>query len=204
MEKIQAVIFDLYNTLIYLADDTKPHKGLFTAIGLQTPEELSQAYQIATTEAFDNLADLIKRIKPSAQINLEPYQKEIEKERASATLYPETINVLNELKKRNLPLGLISNLASPYKKPFFDLGLNEYFNEILFSCDAGLKKPNLKIYQEMIKKLKVEPAQALMTGDNVKNDVEGPKSIGINAVHLDRTNTTTKSISSLEGIFLYF
>ena len=203
LTNIQAVVFDLYGTLMYLADETKPYIRLFKDIGLQTSGGFKQACKIALTEDFDNIEDLVKRIKPDTQINLKPYQQELEKEIASAKLYPESREVLEELRKKNIKLGLISNLASPYKEQFFELGLNEYFNEVLFSCDVGLRKPDLKIYKKMIRNLNINPAQVLMTGDNVSADVDGPKSIGMNAIHLDRENTSLNNISTLEGVFKY-
>ena len=203
MANIQAVVFDLYGTLIYLANETKPYAILFANLGLQTPEEVRQARRIALTEDFEDVARLVRRIKSNAQVDFASYQQEVEKERASASLYPETRAVLDKLKKQEIRLGLISNLASPYKNPFFNLGLNEYFDEVLFSCDVGLIKPDSRIYQKMIERLGINPAQTLMTGDKVHADVDGPRSIGINAVHLDRTNNSSKSISSLEGVFQY-
>ena len=203
MTNIQAVVFDLYRTLIYLADETKPHIRLFKDIGLRTSEGFKQAIKIALTEDFDNIADLVKRIKPDTQINLRPYQQELEKEIASAKLYPESREVLEELRKQNIKLGLISNLALPYKEPFFELGLNEYFNEVLFSCDIGLRKPDSKIYHKMIRNLNINPAQVLMAGDSVSADVDGPRSIGMNAVHLDRRNASLNKISTLKGVFQY-
>ena len=203
MEDIQAVVFDLYGTLIYIAHETKPYLRLFSDIGLQTSREFRQARRIALTEDFDNFASFVKRIKLSVEVDFSQYQREIEEEIISATLFPEVNKVLGGLKERNLRLGLISNLASPYKMPFINLGLHEYFDSVLFSCDVGLRKPDPKIYQKMIEYLKINPAQALMTGDKVHADVDGPKSIGMNAVHLNRRNTSSNSISTLEGVFHY-
>lgn len=203
MENIQAVVFDLFGTRIYLTDETKPYARLFANVGLQTPKEFKHARRIALTENFDDLASLIKRIKPNTKIDFEPYEPEVEKERASASIYPETKKVLDQLREQKIRLGLISNLASPYKKPFFNLGLNEYFDEVLFSCDVGLIKPDSKIYQKIIESLRINPAQVLMIGDKIHNDVDGPKSIGMNAILIDRIKNSSQSISSLEGVFQY-
>ena len=201
MRDTQAIVFDLYGTLLHLAHETKPYKRLFQDLGLQTPDEFTQARRIALTEDFDNLASLTRRLKPDTQVNLAFYEQELREELASATLYPETLSVLERLREQRLKLGLISNLASPYKNPFFDLGLNKYFDEVLFSYDIGLRKPQPEIYQEMINQLRIRPTQALMTGDKVEADVNGPRTVGINAVYLDRTRNSTNSIHTLEGIF---
>ncbi len=203
MADIQAVVFDLYGTLIYLADETKPYARLFRDIGLQLVEEFRQARIIALTEDFDNLTGLVSRINPNAHTDVQAYETEVQKELSSAMLYPETRSVLEELKKKDMRLGLISNLASPYKKPFARLGLDEYFDEVLFSCEAGLKKPNPKIYQKMLDSLGIGPSLALMTGDKTHTDVYGPKSIGMQAIRLDRDNHSSDNINTLEGIFHY-
>lgn len=203
MTNIKMVVFDFYGTLAYLTNETKSYARLFTILGLQTLEELRQARIIALTEDFDDLSDLAKRIKPDLLINTCSYQQEVDKEISSAVLYEETIKILSQLKDRQLRLGLISNLASPYKRPFFELGLDVYFDEVIFSCEVGLKKPDQEIYQLMVERVGINPAQMLMIGDSAQADVVGPKSAGLNAVLLDRTNSAFTGISNLEGIFQF-
>jgi HAD superfamily hydrolase (TIGR01549 family) len=203
MTNIKMVVFDFYGTLAYLAKETKPYARLFTNLGLQTLEELRQARTIALTEDFDDLSDLAKRIKPDLLINTYSYQQEVDNEIVSAVLYEETIKILSQLKDRQLRLGLISNLASPYKRPFFELGLDVYFDEVIFSCEVGLKKPDQKIYQLMVERVGINPTQMLMIGDSAQADVVGPKYAGLNAVLLDRTNSAFTGISNLEGIFQF-
>ncbi len=74
---------------------------------------------------------------------------------------------------------------------------------MLFSCDVGLTKPDSRIYQMMTDRLNINPQQALMTGDKVHADVDGPRAIGMRAVHLDRSNATSNSILTLDGVFDY-
>jgi HAD superfamily hydrolase (TIGR01662 family) len=203
MADIQLVVFDLYGTLIYLSKETKSYTGLFADLGLHRSEELKKARRIALTEDFEDLEGFIRKIKPGAFIDSKYYQQQVEEERDSALLYPETIRILNNLKEKKMKLGLISNLASPYKKPFFSLGISKYFDEVLFSCEVGLRKPDPRIYQRIIEKFRINPAQTLMTGDKVHADVEGPKFVGMKAIHLDRTGIALDSISSLEEVFQY-
>ncbi len=203
MKNIQAIVLDLYGTLIYLGNPTNPYKKLLAEIGLQTSEEFKQAYKIALTEDFDNLADFVKRIKPDCPIDLKPYQEEIEKGVSSAVLYPETKDFLDELRKKDLKLGLISNLAFPFKKPFFELGLDKYFDNVLFSCEIGLIKPDPNLYQRMIDLFSIDASQILMVGDNLYADFNGPKAIGINAILLDRTSGSPNSISNLTKALQY-
>lgn len=204
-KKIQAVVFDLYGTLIYLTHETKPYMNLFVELGLQTPEEFRQARRIALTEDFENLAGLVGRIKPDANIDVTPYEEEVAREIASATVYPETRNALETLRQRDIKIGLISNLSSPYKKPFFDLKLQSYFDHFLFSCEVGIHKPDERIYRRILQDMHVNPSYALMVGDKKHCDVDPPTLLGMHAVLLDRNNQSTSQtkIVTLEGIFQY-
>ena len=200
--EIKAVIFDLYGTLIY-NHDTNPYGRLFVQLGL-SPDEMRLAKRIAMTEDFTDLTELVSRIKPGAKIiDLTSYEQEVAAGISSARTFPETYEVLEALQKRDLQIGLISNLASPYKKSFFDLGLEKYFASTIFSCEVGLRKPDPKIYERAMQDLKLEPAQAFMVGDTLHSDVEGPISMGMKAILIDRSNKYTFSIQSLTGIFRY-
>ncbi len=204
MSEIQAVVFDLYETLVYSRIRTNPYRRLFIDLGFQPQSiEYLQARGIAFTESFGSLADFVQRIKPDFSLSLESYEKDIDDAKKSVVLYPETVDVLTILKERGFRLGLISNLAFPYKEPFFRLGLAEYFHEVIFSCDVDLSKPDKRIYENILMGFYIERSRILMTGDTLEADVLGPQRVGMRAVHLDRSGTTLKSISTLHGIFDY-
>ncbi len=204
---IRVVIFDLYGTLIHPATEAKVYSNIFTDIGLNNPKELKEARIIALTEDFDSLTSLVKKLKPRVKIDIKKYEQELKLEINSTRPYPEVTTVLRYLIEKNIKLGLISNLASSYKSAFARSNLTEYFNNILFSCDIGLKKPDSRIYNIMIKQFQIIPSQALMIGDNIYTDVAGPKAIGMNAIHLDRnkldSDQSDNSIKSLDEIFKY-
>ncbi len=85
-----------------------------------------------------------------------------------------------------MKLGLISNLAAPYKEPFYRHNLAAYFDATLFSCDVGVRKPEPEIYLRMAKALSISPASAVMVGDSRRSDYEGAKAVGMEAVLLRR------------------
>lgn len=203
MTYTKAVVFDLYKTLIHIARETTPYRRLFNDIGLNDPKELKAAQKIYMTENFENFSALVERIKPGLDIDPSGYERELEMEIASALIYPETVNVLANLKGNGFQLGLISNSSTAYKKPFFRLGLKRHFDEVIFSCDVGLTKPDKRIYEIMIQNLGIDPERILMTGDTIHSDVDGPRSAGMRSVHLNREGDSPESINTLEGIFEY-
>ncbi len=198
---IKGVIFDLFGTLAYIADKRNPYARLFCELGL-TIDDLQRLKKIALTKRFFDLASFVARIKPDAQIDTTEYEKDIAKEIASIALYPETEEVLHELRQKKLRIGMISNLASPYTSTFFSLGLDKLVDHYVFSCDIGMIKPNPKIYVYELQALCVQPSETIMVGDKIPQDVLGPKVVGITGLLLDRENKMqhTPKIASLREI----
>ena len=201
MDRIKAIIFDLYGTLIYLENETKPYLKLLKE--LRKYKSIKQLKNIFLTRDFISFSDLINQIAPNIQIDLNYLELDILKEIESAKLFPETLEVIEKLRSNNISIGVISNLATPYKKPFFNFGLEKIVDKYIFSCDIGIKKPDENIYKLMIDDLKIPPKEILMVGDSIYCDYNGPKTVKMNVLLLDRENKHNFSdkISSLNDIF---
>lgn len=197
---IQSVIFDLYGTLIHLERDTKPFLHLAQRNrGINTRKAIRLAM---TTDCF-TLDQFTEMISLDQQEDLTTLLKQLQEDLESAVLFSDTISTLEALKKRNIQTAVISNLATPYKYPFFKHHLGQFFDVIVFSCDCGLIKPDPEIYQITLNMLKALPQQTLMVGDSLKSDVEGPARLGIQGYQLVRsrkTNLAPTEISSLDAI----
>ena len=202
--KIKAVVFDLYDTLIYLGRYTRTHQRLLQDIGLNQ-DESRKMRRLAMTEEFCSLAEYVKKIAPNSTIDIQKYEREITEDAATAIFFPETIQVLTTLRTRGLKLGIISNVETPYVKPFFNLGLDKMVDEYLLSSKIGIMKPDAQIYQKMATNLNLQPQNMLMTGDSEYCDVKGPEAMGMNAVLLDRHNKSSsqKKILTLDEITRY-
>lgn len=105
-------------------------------------------------------------------------------------LFPDVQPTLRELLRRGYRLGSITNRG--YGGPLFweeidHFGLRELFECIAVSCDIGFMKPHPRIFHYACEKLGVEPEECLMVGDNLRADVEGPKTIGMQAAWRPKT-----------------
>ncbi len=201
--KLDAAVFDLFQTLVYFENDRHPHKRLFKRLGL-SKAEAARARSIAMTNQFGSLSYLAERLKPGCNVNCADLEEMILEDIALVKLYPETIDVLDKLGRRGVRLGLISNLSSPYCSVLDDLDIEDFFDEVIFSCDAGMVKPNPGLYQLMIARLGIEAGRIIMTGDQKSKDCDAPKAAGMHGVHLDRSGIYPGSIDSLERILEYF
>jgi putative hydrolase of the HAD superfamily len=99
-------------------------------------------------------------------------------------LYDDARPVLEELRRRGLKLGLLSNSARDMAEFVEHHGLE--VDAVLSSRTHGKTKPHETIFRRMLELLDVRPAEALMVGDTLEDDIEGARSVGMRAVLVDR------------------
>ena len=102
-------------------------------------------------------------------------------------LNPDAPKVLQWLKERNKPVGLICNTG---RTPGFSLrkflnnaGVADYFDVMFFSDEVGIRKPDPQIFQMAATKLKVKPYEIIHVGDNLKSDIWGAKNAGLKTIY---------------------
>ncbi len=202
---IKAVIFDLFNTLVKCGN---PEGRMIKEFNLQLDyyevERISNSVNEHSEEKYAQI--LLQEFGlPLSKQNLNKMLKVFEIEKGFLELFSDSIPVLEELKKQGLKVGLISNslpfLMPKLEEPKFQ-NLMHKFDVVILSEKIGIVKPNPKIFQMCIKKLKVKPFEALMVGDSLRNDFQGAEKTGMNALLLDRANEKdfSKKISSLNEI----
>lgn len=177
---IDAVIFDLFDTLIHLPRDTNPYLQLCRAIGATT--------RIRESLVVDapSLADFCDYLQVSHPSTLGDIQQELDADIGHAAIFSDSLPTLRSLRDRGLKTALISNLASPYKRAVTQLELESWFDVIVYSCDVGIAKPNPRIYLDALTKLGSTAEKTVMVGDSLRSDVDGPKSVGIQGLLIDR------------------
>lgn len=174
------VIFDLFGTLIRLTRDTHPYLKLCRATnsGRRLRESLT-----VDAPTLGDFCDHLAQPHPSNMVDL---QRDLDVDVASASLFDDSLPALIGLRDLGVTMALISNLASPYKAAFRNLGLGRYFDHVVFSCDVGLAKPDPDIYRLAIAKLGIDATDAIMIGDKHRADVAGPMVCGIRGFLIDR------------------
>ncbi|MEO9511990.1 MAG: YjjG family noncanonical pyrimidine nucleotidase [Flavobacteriaceae bacterium] len=100
-------------------------------------------------------------------------------------LFPHTIEVLEYLAPR-YKLHIITNgFQEIQEKKLKGSNIHNYFDQIIDSEMAGVKKPNPYIFKLAMEKAKVIPEKALMIGDNLEADIMGAQSVGMQALHFN-------------------
>jgi putative hydrolase of the HAD superfamily len=99
-------------------------------------------------------------------------------------LYEDVLPTLDDLRRRGLKLGLVSNTARDLDLFVEHHGLD--VDAALSSRAHGKTKPHPSIFLAMLERLAVRPEAAAMVGDSPEDDVQGARALGLRAVLLDR------------------
>jgi putative hydrolase of the HAD superfamily len=102
--------------------------------------------------------------------------------------YEDVIPFLEEMKKRKIQIGILTDVPYGMRKEFVihDLiPINMYIDCILTSVDIGFRKPNKSGYLKLAKELNTSVENALYVG-NEEKDINGANKAGMKSVLIDR------------------
>lgn len=100
-------------------------------------------------------------------------------------LYQGTIPLLNELKKAGKSLYLLTNAQQVFtEKEIQMLGLESYFDGIMYSSAEGIKKPDAEFFKCLMKRYQLNAEECVMIGNDALCDVAGALNVNMHAVHV--------------------
>lgn len=122
-------------------------------------------------------------------------------------LFPNAIEILEHLKP-NYKLHIITNgFQEVQNKKIRNSNLDRFFDVIIDSEMAGVKKPDPYIFELALKKANVSAEKSLMIGDSLEADILGAKSVGLHALHFnthqEEIHNHCSIINSLDEIKMY-
>lgn len=81
------------------------------------------------------------------------------------------------------PMHIITNGFDEIQSIKMDAGkISHFFQEVITSQNSGYKKPDSRIFEYALKKIKATPQECLMIGDSFQSDIVGATRAGIDAV----------------------
>ncbi|SER10063.1 putative hydrolase of the HAD superfamily [Gracilibacillus ureilyticus] len=97
--------------------------------------------------------------------------------------YPNLLTTLEILKNSNIKIGMISNGKTDFQRRNIEaLNISHFFDQIIISEEAGLKKPDPMIFQLALDKLRVKSYESVFVGDHPLNDIEAAQKCGIKGI----------------------
>ncbi len=112
-------------------------------------------------------------------------------------LFPNTIEVLEYLRPK-YKLHIITNgFQEIQDKKLRNANIDIYFEHVINSEMAGVKKPNPIIFNIALKKADTVPEKSLMIGDSLEADILGAKEVGFHTLHFNGHNEPLHDITKI-------
>ena len=107
------------------------------------------------------------------------------------------VNFLRDARK-SYKTGLISNAWSDLRPWILKEKFDDAFDNMVISAEVGWAKPDARIYQFALDKLRVLPEESIFV-DDIQKNIEGAIKIGMHGVHFTDTNIAIRQIQNLIG-----
>ncbi len=99
-------------------------------------------------------------------------------------LLPQAEEVLEYLApKYNLHI-ITNGFQEIQDKKLKNSGIMEFFDVVVNSEMAGVKKPNPEIFELALQMASAAPSNSVMVGDNLEADIQGAFNLGLKTIHL--------------------
>ena len=103
------------------------------------------------------------------------------------TLVPDAREMLERLQAKGYRLFAASNSFGHLQRSRLEhAGILHYFEDTFISMDIGYDKPDIRFYQEALRRCGLQASEVLMIGDSMTTDVLGAQAAGIDAIYFDR------------------
>ena len=195
--KTKAVVFDAYGTLFDVNSAAEKCKD---KIGVKW--EIFANFWRTTQLEYTWLRSLMKRHKNFWDITEDSLDKSmkvfnINKNMKSELLslykilspYPEVRGVLEDLKKKNFKLAILSNGTPDLLNELVENNkLNNLFDDLFSIEEVKIYKPDPSVYELPVKKYKIEPGEITFLSANTW-DVSGGGNFGYNSIWVNRHNS---------------
>ena len=182
MGRIKLVVFDLDGTL---ADTLPDIAGALEKVTAKYGE-YGDLQQLVRKSIGNGAKKLVERVFDALGISKEHLEEDLAEYRAlyakdsciDTVLYPNTLKVLEELKKRGIAMAVATMKPRESTKEVLEkMGIADYFSLVLSADDMQAPKPDPWSVYTCAKHVGVSPEQALMIGDSM-TDVGAGKASG--------------------------
>lgn len=204
---MKAVIFDLDNTLFdHTASSTNAIRVWVPSLGGMVSDELVAQWFVIEERNFNqwlaglvthqgqrrgrlrDFLPLIDHPVPSSEAELDGiYAGYLDHYERCWAAYPDARTALEVARSNGWRIGVLTNGSTAQQNAkLAAIGLADLVDVVCTSESLGVSKPVAEAYLQTCAALGVEPADALMIGDNLDLDVLAARSVGLTAHHLDR------------------
>ncbi|PCN50605.1 hypothetical protein B6U99_03620 [Candidatus Geothermarchaeota archaeon ex4572_27] len=209
--EVDAVIFDLGNTLAGGSDTPQAFRASIEAVvrrlkemGVEVDARRLAKARLENRSYFNSVRASTMRevlgeewmrkdledagVEVDGRVVEEALKAHVEAVVSMRFAYPDAEACLEALSSLGYRMAVVSNVSvhEMAEETLRRLGLDRYFEALVTSASVGWRKPHPAIFNEALRRLKVEAEGAAFVGDDPWADVYGAKSVGMKAIWLRR------------------
>jgi putative hydrolase of the HAD superfamily len=106
------------------------------------------------------------------------------REHLTTTPRPDAIATLERARAAGWRIGLVSNAGPEMPEVFRSSPLSDLIDVAVFSCAAGVAKPDRRIYLSVCQALRVAPESCVYVGDGGDHELQGALEVGMTPILL--------------------
>lgn len=191
MAEIKAVVFDMFETLItlfegrtYFGENIAADVGADPALFRKEWHAIENDRSIGKYTIEEGLELVFKKlgVYSAENVKLAADKRKENLEDSFSGVPDESIALLQELKKRNIKVGLITNMFSDERNFVRRSEMMQYFDAALISYEQGICKPDLSLFEKMTQLLGVRPQECLYVGDGGSKELYAAREVGMHPV----------------------
>ncbi|NIO22711.1 MAG: HAD-IA family hydrolase [Candidatus Aenigmarchaeota archaeon] len=199
MSEIKAVIFDFDGVIFSTPKISYPiWKKIFDGLGIEFSEEIyRKKFQGARTsekvprilkEHSKYSEELVEKILEDRENVKREVLNDIENKDFEDMIIPGSIDFLKQVKDGGLKMTLVtSSVKETAMVPIKRLGIEDFFDVLLFAGDVKKGKPDPEAFLLAAKKMGVEPKSCIVFEDAV-NGLKAAKNAGMRVVAVNSSN----------------
>jgi putative hydrolase of the HAD superfamily len=207
-DRYDAVLLDLYDTIVWsewsrLRDLISEHSGLDGELLLKAFDASRRARGVGTyPDAEGDMRSVLEAagLDPGPAVVHELVELELRELAHGVHLYDDSLPVVRALRDLGVRTALVSNCSHSTRPVVERLGLEDEFDAIVLSFEAGVMKPDPGIYHRALQQLgSVDPSRAVFVDDQ-RDYCDGAAELGIDTRLIRRPDPS--SFESVLGLDL--
>lgn len=197
---MQAVLFDVYNTLLYIdpADYRHAKKRMAEMAGLPPDlfRHLWRGYTLLSNRGdlltieervAVVLRDLERAPEPALVARMAAVERELQEE--LVRLGPHSLATLQQLREQGFRLGVVSNTGNVARRALQLHRIDSLFDAMVFSYEVRSVKPGLLLYRAACSRLGLAPEDCIYVGDGDDLEIVPAASLGMYTILLCESGT---------------
>lgn len=200
MEQIEAILFDLDNTLVqYKRAPGEVLRASFEIVGSEPLFSVEEYY--ARYDEFTVKCDSMDELRSecfAALADENGYKRQLgrdvadafsdERDQTDVELLPSVSRVMNEL-SQDYRLGIVTNGAPDAQQQKIDaVNLERWVDTIVIAGDDVPPKPDPEPFERAIHSLNATLATAVHVGDSLETDIAGASAVGIDSIWISNSD----------------